>query len=500
VNNRLYTPTIAALNQAGCGGIGGSAINVNGGGTLNVTGDLVSNGAINVSSSVRVAGDVYARCQSSISNITTACFPSGASLPCTYPDVAGAVRQGFRFVDPNYAPPGVTGGSQAMPGNMVELNPGSYAANPSIASGRCYFLSSGVYRWLNGYTNNGGFVSNELKPPEEPLVSDNTQMASNQFWNTNGAHCAGYFTWTVSGVGGASVGTWGIELTSVRTDTYNGVSYQRESAPSRCKSLSNIKSNQFVQLTITNPPGATSYNIYMSSNGCTPPFGLVYNQVAQGLPAQNNDTSGCATPGTGTCSLGTTSLTAPAIVLPLVASPDASKPPGALGSYPPSGETNPLQSGLPNMNPGRGAPPAGDRANENHCQTAGGALTSCPAPITPGAVVFYFPSGSCLNATNGGDNYVFSGYQYNWVAVYEPGALSPPLNNCANYLGGNGNSAFIGLFYAPAASLTVGSPYAFESSGTGGLIADTFTFNNGMPKIVYDANYAPGPPATRLVG
>jgi hypothetical protein len=356
-----------------------------------------------------------------------------------------------------------------------------------------------VYRWLNGYTNNGGFVSNELKPPEEALVSDNTQMAATQFWNTDNAHCAGYFTWTVSGAGGPSVGTWGVELTSVRNDVYNGVSYQRESAPSRCKSLSNIKSSQFVQLTITNVPGAQSYNIYMSNNGCTPPFGMVYNLAAVG-PALNNDTSGCPTPGTGTCSLGTTSITAPAIILPSVASADPSKPPGTLGAYPPSSEANPMQPGLPNMSPGRGSPPAGDRANENHCQTSGAALTACPGPITPGAVVFYLPSGSCLNATNGGDNYVFSGYQYNWVSIYEPGALSPPLNNCANYLGGNGNSAFIGLFYAPAASITVASPYAFESSGMGGLIADTYTFTNSMPTIAYSSNYAPGQPATRLVG
>jgi hypothetical protein len=495
VNNRLYTPTIGALSQSGCGGTG---VSVNGSGTLYVNGDVVSNGAISVASSVRVIGDVYSRCQSSVSNLTNMCFPSGASTPCTYPDVAGAVRTGMRFVDPNYAPPTVSGGSQGTPGSTVELNPGSYSANPSIASGRCYFLSPGVYRWLNGYTNNGGLVSNELKPPEEPLVSDNTQIAPNQFWNADGVHCAGSFTWTVTGAGGASVGTWSVELTSVRSDVYNGVSYVRESAPSRCRSLSNIKANQAVQLSITNVPGAQSYNIYMSNSGCIPPFGLVYNLGAMG-PVLNNDTSGCGT-GAGVCTLGTTTITAPALILPSVPAPDASKQPGALGSYPPSGETNPLQAGLPNMNPGRGAPPAGDRANENHCQTAGAALTACPSSITPGAVVFYFPSGSCLNATNSGDTYVFSGYQYNWVSIYEPGALSPPLNNCANYLGGNTNSALIGLFYAPAASITIGSPFAFESSGMGGLIADNLTFNGSLPRVVYDPNYAPGPPATRLVG
>ena len=500
VNNRLFAPTVAALNQSGCGGLGGSAINVNGTGTLYINGDLVSNGAISATSAVQVTGDVYARCQSSVSNVYTSCFPSGSGTPCTYPDVAGAVRQGFRFVDPNYPVPSVPGGSQTAPGNYVELQPGTYSASPvTIPSSRCYFLTPGVYEFLNGYTNSGGFISNELKPPEEPLVSDNTQLAT-QFWNTDNVRCAGYFTWTVSGSGGGSLGTWGVELTSVRTDVINGVSYTRESAPSRCKSLTNIRSNQYVQLSITNAPGAQSYNVYMSSSGCTPPFGMVYNQPAAG-PAQNYDTSGCPTPGTGTCSLGTTTVNAPAILLSQVPAPDPSKPPGTLGAYPPDREISPLQAGLPNQNPGRGAPPAGDRANENHCQTSAAAYTACPAAITPGAVLFYLPAGSCLNATNSGDNYVFSGYQYNWVVVYEPGALNPPANTCnPNYLGGNSNSAFIGLFYAPSASITVNSPYAFEAPGTGGLIADTFTFNSGMPTIPFSTNYAPGPPATRLVG
>ena len=48
VNNLLYSPTLAALNQAGCGGAGGTGISVNGTGTLSVTGDVVSSGAISV--------------------------------------------------------------------------------------------------------------------------------------------------------------------------------------------------------------------------------------------------------------------------------------------------------------------------------------------------------------------------------------------------------------------------------------------------------------------
>src|SRR5438034_3814208 len=77
VNNLLYTPTVAALDGAGCGGTGGNAISINGTGTLNIAGDLVSNGAVSVASgSVRVAGDIYSRCQSTVAGpVTNACYP-----------------------------------------------------------------------------------------------------------------------------------------------------------------------------------------------------------------------------------------------------------------------------------------------------------------------------------------------------------------------------------------------------------------------------------------
>src|SRR4029077_9893322 len=65
VDNLLYSPTLAALDQAGCGGNPGSAITVSSGGTLTVIGDVVSNGSISNASSMLVAGDVYARCQAS---------------------------------------------------------------------------------------------------------------------------------------------------------------------------------------------------------------------------------------------------------------------------------------------------------------------------------------------------------------------------------------------------------------------------------------------------
>ncbi len=499
VNNLLYTPAVAALDEAGCGP-SGDALTVDGSGTLSVTGDIVASGAISVAfGGIRVAGDIYAHCQSTVPGaVALACYPSGASAPCSSPDVAGATRPGYRLPDPNYPPPAVAGGLQAAPGNDVVLAPGTYAFDPSVAAGRCYFLSGGVYRWNSGYTSNGGFVSNELKPPDEPNPTNNTLLAGTQFWNTNGVNCAGSFKLEATGGSGFLPGTYGFELTSIRSDTYAGTAHTRESAPSRCQTI-NLLSGQVITLTVSNIPGATSYNIYMSRTGCTPPFGLVYN-LPVGGPVQNQNTSGCPFGSGSSCTLGQESVSAPTWVLAALPMPNAAAAPGAPGAYPPDGEAAPLQAGLPNLNPPRATAPSGDRANENQCDTGGGALTTCPGPVTPGAVAFYIPSGGCLNASSTGDNFVFTGYQYNWVVLYEPGAANPPFNACTNTLSAAGNSAFIGLMYAPSAVVNVQGSYAFLSRGMGGLIADTITFSGQLPSIVYSPSYAPRPPASRLIG
>jgi hypothetical protein len=178
--------------------------------------------------------------------------------------------------------------------------------------------------------------------------------------------------------------------------------------------------------------------------------------------------------------------------------PSSLASPDTYEAYPPDPETAPLTASLPNQNPPQGPGPAGDRANENACDSVAGALVSCPAAITPGAVEFYIPSGACMNSTNNGDTYVYSGYQYDWLSVYEPGAGHPTANTCSNALGANTNSAFIGLVYAPSASITVTSAAVYESPSTGGLIADLVTFSGTMPKIKYSSAYAPIGPASRL--
>jgi len=504
VNNLLYTPTIAALSQAGCGGMPGNAITTTTGGTLSIVGDMVSSGAISIAGSAQVTGDVYARCQSSVPGLTTLCYPSGNATPCTFPDVAGLTKSGYNFVDPNYPQPLVIGGSQGTPANTVVLSPGTYAPDPAFGSLRCYFLTGGVYKWQGGYTNNGAFVSNELRPPDEPVYNNNTVLAGHQLWNTDGVNCAGAVKLTpVAGTTLSREGNWAVVVTSVRADSYNGVFYTRESAPSMCRTVS-IGDNQVMQVQISNVPGATSYNVYAAppSNGCSGPFGLAGNIPVVG-PVQNNSTQPPNCPaysGTG-CSLGYESAIFDSALIGSAFSPNALAAPGVVGSYPPSGETAPLRSNLPNENASRAAPPAGDRANENACQTVARALTPCPGAITPGAVAFVIPNGGCVNDTSNGDIRIFSGYQYNWMALYEPGAFNPPANTCSNFLGAATDSAFVGLIYTPSAAITVNKASAFRTDEGGGVIAYTLTFGGQLPTIIGDAgDYGPMPPGAKLTG
>ena len=496
VNNLLYTPTVAALDGSGCGGTGGNAISINGTGTLNIAGDLVSNGAVSVASGgVRVAGDIYSRCQSTVAgSVTNACYPSSASAPCTYPDIAGATRSGNHLADPNYPAPSLLGGSQGLPSTNVVVPPGIYSALPVLNANYCWFLAGGVYTFQAGATNTGDFVSNELKPPDEPDPSNNTSRAANQFWRSSGVQCDGAFQiQKQTGPRDLQLGIWSFVVTSLRTDNYNGVSYARESAPSMCRFVNLNNHFDDVQILISNVPGATSYNLYASppgGSGCNGPFGLATNIPVVGS-VTNTNLFPCPNVNGNGCSLGNESMTLSAQLAPPFA-PNAAAAPGTIGAYPPDSETAPLAAGLPNQNPGRGAVAAGDRANENNCKSVANAYVTCPGPITPGAVELNFPAGGCLTTGNGADTYVFSGYQYNWISIYEPAA-----NTCSNTLGGMSNTAFVGLIYCPAATINVASQYVSEAR-IGGMIANTISFTGSLPALSFSSLYAPVPPPARI--
>ena len=125
---------------------------------------------------------------------------------------------------------------------------------------------------------------------------------------------------------------------------------------------------------------------------------------------------------------------------------------------------------------------------------------SCPGGVTPGAVEFYVPSGGCLNATSGGDDFYFGGYQYNWVVVYEPGAANPPANTCSNTFAAAFDSAFIGYIYMPSAGITIFKASTFRTDEGGGMMANTIAFSGQLPTIIgLPQTFGPVPPATRLV-
>ncbi len=297
-------------------------------------------------------------------------------------------------------------------------------------------------------------------------------------------------------------GTWAIEVTAARIDTYSGVNYKRESAPSMCRTVQ-VNGGQAIQIQISNVPGATSYNVYAEpppNPACSGPFGYAGNVPVVGT-VENDATGGCPALSGFACSLRNETAIFDSTIIPNSFAPNPFVSIPVLGAYPPVGETPPLRVNLPNQNPDRAAPPASDRANENQCDTIISATaTTCvgTALITPGAVEFYIPSGGCLNATASADNFLFSGYQYNWLMVYEPGQSYPPANTCSNLLAAQADSAWVGVIYTPSAALTVQKAASFRTEATGGLVADTITFAGQMPTIIGSASYQPAPPASRL--
>ncbi|MEP7106056.1 MAG: hypothetical protein ABI838_09435, partial [Chloroflexota bacterium] len=148
--------------------------------------------------------------------------------------------------------------------------------------------------------------------------------------------------------------------------------------------------------------------------------------------------------------------------------------------------------------------PAGDRANENYCVDALGAGTLCPGSIIPGSVIFVIPGGGstsvCLNLQGGGDVYLYSGPQYGRILLYEPGPQqTPPANTCPNNVNGHGLTSLLGIFYMPAADITITGNSGYFATIAGGVISWTATIKgNGAVSISADPALHTWPSAVRL--
>jgi hypothetical protein len=485
--------------------------------------------------------------------------PNGAPPPphppgaCAFGDVLGGpVVPAPSLPDPGYLAPSVP--FYAGPGVMIghgsytELTPGAYSGFFLSGPG-CYFLDAGVYTWNGNYVSHGGMVSNELKPPDEGLWNGPTgspaQTGVNTFWGAGG--CAGSFTvGNTSVLGGQGMshqgfaGFWGVEVTSVRYDRFLDNSNSgnvcfaapgcmRESAPSACHEANTVDlSNQGINVNITvNSPGAQYYNVYINPQGCVGDVGYIggtrsdfsfVNSFA--APVAGATLTGglapggwpCAAPGVTICNINYTG------VVPSTThacstwartnkhcwTPEDETPPTCFSNCPPQ----PL---VPQENAPWGlqyfANTGGDVTNENYCQaalTAGGDPTQpcATAKITPGAVQFYFPVGSCVDQNASGYTHVFSGKQYNWIVIYQvagPLPIPPNLTTCApNRMNGNALTQYIGTIYSPSSDWIIQG--ADKSPLSGQVICSTATVTGaGQAGIDFNPNYAPAPPAARLI-
>ena len=528
---------IQTLSPGNCAGAAPSLV-FTGSSQTTVTGDIWSNGSISDSGSATgtVNGNVIDIC------------PNYPPSPLPNFTVNGSQANGFNIPDPGYPQQvlNTTTRTWSSTSGSTELA-GSYGADPHLTGGAgCYFLAGGVYTFAAGFTQNGGFVSNELRPPDEPNMAaagvpnittlngslsgtitrivvdalpgavptgaqvfvggqtftvssaspagDNdinvsrltlsgtipdgsvvTIRAYPQFWDANGVGCSGSFSLSSPGSGNLSGGTYSVEVTAVRWQG-NGVTscsgpisptcYSRESAPSACKALT-VGNSGNIKVNVGAPvPGATDYNVYVAANGsCT---GLTFC----------TDTGGNASVTITSC---------------------------AGGATPPDQEGLPLGSGLPNADPSSGTPPNGDLANAGHCvDPTTGANVACPSGWTVGAAQLFIPGGgnqsTCLNLQGGGDVFLYSGYQYQRILLFEPGPEQPaPANTCLNNVAGHGLTSLIGIFYVPAASVTIIGSSNYLATIAGGVIAWTASVKgNGGVSIMADPTLRTWPSAVRL--
>jgi hypothetical protein len=331
---------------------------------------------------------------------------------------------------------------------------------------------------------------------------------------------------------------WGVEVTSVRYDRfidptvtpnpcYNAPGCRRESAPSECQLTPNSvvgalhsPSNIGISVNISqNAPGAQYYNVYLNPSGCDgiqSNFGWVGRYDAPGFssgipvgpyPTGSAWTLGAAAPGVPPAA-GASIYDINDRLIPNPSTLCFAQT-RALNCRPPADELGPQC--FQNCPPPAGTlsqenapmsleyPPytGGDVANENYCVVSpnpGDPSSPCAtAKVTPGAVQFYLPNGSCFDQNAQGATYVFSGEQYNWIVIY-----SPPGNNCANTLNGGSATQFIGTIYTPGAAWTLSGGNRAPLAGQ--VIVYTAKVAGGASVgIDFNPNYSPAPPAARLI-
>lgn len=443
VGAQFSSPTVMTLSTGNCyGNNAGNSLSFKGNTTAIIDGSVYDNGSVfnqSSASTVAITQSIFDNCTQALPNIQYGAFyPNSPPLPDPlfgYDRLQQVLYAAYASLSP------------ANPGSNVEIGPGPYTVDPRLNGANCYFLQPGIYDWQGGFTSNGGFVSNELTAPDDP------------FWDDNGVGCSGSVA--VSAVPGTSLshlGSWGVQVTAVRTDA--GI--VRESMPSgvpsnlpwppgttapTCKTVT-VAAGQGIQIAVSNQPGARGYHFYLSPNGCAGPFGYAGrvdfpstfvekydNQTSRSCPYTPSLPTASGV-GVGPCSLGyTVSPVFDGNVIPSTWSPTGNECTAAspiAGCRPPAGGPN------------------DDRANASFVAGTG------PSQTTPGAVQFYFSTNNCLNQQGGGAVYAFSGIQYGYVILYAPTTCS---NNTGvpqnSILSGGTYTQYIGVTYFPNSGVSI---------------------------------------------
>jgi hypothetical protein len=487
---------LVTLSQGNCtGGSDSLAVSGNGGLVVN-SGDIRSNGSANIGGShatIKTSGNFYDNC--------TCPVPSGVTAPGTKAcGVAPLADPAFSLGPTNYFQT-----NQPGPGSNVNLSPGLYAANLAGGSS-CYFLAPGIYTLSATLNGSNGWISNELRPPDEPnwngSAVDYKTLTSHPFWPSG---CNGSFSLgAVSSLSSLAVGNWGVVVTSTRSETWppaggsGSTTYLRESFPSMCHSVS-LTLGQALQVTIKNVAGAAGYNVYLAFSAGNPCDNNKWG-YATSVSVPNATYSGETTSSMGsesvtidTSVVGTFAYTPVTITSACDFSSGAAYSIGCAAATGPSGSANPPGDGAataPQVNgiyawdPARDivANGGGDRANYADCMPRGtNAGSPCAGAInTPGAVQLYFKSGACLTSSGNFAVPIFSGYQYNWIALY-----GDPANNCSPSVSGNGGLRLQGAIYWPAGNWSIagngGVPISSE------MVVNSLSLSgNGATTISFD--------------
>src|SRR5438874_564369 len=488
VGNQRQTPALLTLSNGSC------ATKLTGAAQLTVLGDVYTNGTACLDSNLHEAGNCYGAAGSNCGVAQYYCYNS---------------TPGFIPYAPNpVCRPGDTQGTGIVPAPSLP-DPGYLA--PSVG----YYAANQSYN----QDNRGSY----------------TEMFPGQY--------AGHFNLTVVPAPGFGIkhqggsGNWGVEVTSVRYDRfidpniapnpcYNSPGCRRESAPSSCQAVSTVDGNNSgIDVNITkNAPGAQYYNVYINPNGCDGVpnnFSFVGRHLAPGFidgggpPAAAlgpypsganmtliNGVNGwpCGVPTVTICGIVFNNMSPTAQCFAqtrakLCQAPDDELKPQCFSNCPPpanllSQENGPMSLQYPPYG-------GGDVSNENYCQISpnpGNINSPCQsAQITPGAVQFYFPNGACFDQNSQGATYVFSGEQYNWIVIY-----SPPGSSCSNSMNGGASTQFIGTIYTPSADWSING--GNRSPLAGQVISYTATVSgSAQVGIDFNPNYAPAPPAARLI-